>query len=197
MALNACRARRSLPIAAALLCVATLCQGDSLGFADELPAAVPPRRSAPLPLTVAADADTPVHRIVIPKAVLAKLAGDLPDVGTIGSAFPSRSIVAAFALSAAVACGLVVSRRGRPGRLAATLIFGLVAAGAAGLLPGMLAPEDTAVADLAFPREKPLPRPAGDRPDSVVLAQGGKVILEIAAGGEEAVVIVVGKPGAK
>jgi hypothetical protein len=105
--------------------------------------------------------------------------------------------VAAFALSAAVACGLVVSRRGRPGRLAATLIFGLVAAGAAGLLPGMLAPEDTAVADLAFPREKPLPRPAGDRPDSVVLAQGGKVILEIAAGGEEAVVIVVGKPGAK
>jgi hypothetical protein len=197
MALTVLRARHGLCAAVAgLLCCASVASADRLP-PDKPLLAPPAQRSAPLPLTVEADADTPVHRIVIPKAVLAKLAGDLPDAGTIGSAFPSRSIVAAFALSAAVACGLVVSRRGRPGRLAATLIFGLVAAGAAGLLPGMLAPEDTAVADLAFPREKPLPRPAGDRPDSVVLAQGGKVILEIAAGGEEAVVIVVGKPGAK
>jgi hypothetical protein len=127
--------------------------------------------------------------------VLAKLAGDLPDAGTIGSAFPSRSIVAAFALSAAVACGLVVLRRGRADRLAAVLLCGLSLAGAGALLAGIPALADIPAPD-GLPR-RPRPRPFAGRPESVTLAQGGTVILEIGEEGNEAVVLVVGKPAAK
>jgi hypothetical protein len=192
-------ARRCLRggVAFALVCFASVASAD-VAFPDELPPAVPAQQSAPLPLTVAEDAATPVHRIVIPKTVLAKLAGDLPDTRSIASARHGRSIVAALALSAAVACGLVASRRGRPGRLAAAAIIGLVAAAGMGLLP-----DNVTLADRA-----PLPQPiisrpiaplaGAERPESVVVAQGGKVILEIGpAGAEEAIVLVVGTPAAK
>jgi hypothetical protein len=195
MALTVLRARHGLCAAVAgLLCCASVASADRLP-PDKPLLAPPAQRSAPLPLTVEADADTPVHRIVIPKAVLAKLAGDLPDAGTIGSAFPSRSIVAAFALSAAVACGLVVLRRGRADRLAAVLLCGLSLAGAGALLAGIPALADIPAPD-GLPR-RPRPRPFAGRPESVTLAQGGTVILEIGEEGNEAVVLVVGKPAAK
>lgn len=194
MALNVLRARLGRCAAVAgLLCFASVSAAD-VAFPDELPPAIPAQRSAPLPLTVEEDAAAPVHRIVIPKAVLAKLAGDPTDSSSIASARNGRSIVAALALSAAVACGLVVARRGRPGRLAAALIIGLVTAGAAGLFPGTTTLADRAAANVPPPRAEA--RPAADRPESVVIAQGAKVILEIAEGGDEAVVIVVGKPPA-
>jgi len=179
-------------ITAVCLCLPTI------ALADRAPADVRPgradlpQRSAPLPLQIAEDAAAPAHRIVIPKAVLAKLAGDLPGAAHIASVPPVRSIVAAIALSAAVACGLVASRRGRPGRIAAALLCGLTLA--CGLLVG-----GPAVADLAVPDREPLVEAselvqlAGKAaPDSVTLGQGGKVILEIGAEGD-AVVLVVGK----
>ena len=161
--------------------------------ADEIPAALPAAEkmnpSDPLPLRLEQDAKAPTHRIVIPRAVLAKLAGDLPGAAHVATATPARSIVAALALSAAVAFGLVASRRGRPGRLAAVVLCGLAVTGAAGLLAGNLA-----LADLAVPGQprgpRPRPRPAG--PASVTLAQGGTVILEIAADGEQVVLVVGG-----
>ncbi|MFN9367960.1 MAG: hypothetical protein ACK6CT_04200 [Planctomycetia bacterium] len=199
MATNFFVARRQRGILIAALLLSSASTGDGLCLADELPAAIPPQRSAPLPLTVEADPATPVHRIVIPKAVLAKLAGDFPGAGAIASASPARSIVAALALSAAVACGLVASRQGRPGRLAATVLVGLIAAATTG---AVVYADKGPPPSLARRPDRVEPpggeRSAGERPESVVLAQGGKVILEIAAGGEEAVVIVVGKkPEAK
>ncbi len=199
MALTARRTRfwRRGVVAALLFIPASTGLGDSLGFGDELPAALPTQRSAPLALTIAEDAATPVHRIVIPKAVLATLAGDLPDASTIASASPTRSIVAALAVSAAVACGLVASRRGRPGRLAAGVIVGLMAAG---LLPGIGASADQAPAN-APPRPivgRPIAPPAeAGGADAVVVAHGSKMLLEIAPDDAEAIVLVVGKAAAK
>ena len=73
--------------------------------ADEIPAAVPAAEkmnpSEPLPLRLERDAKALTHRIVIPRAVLAKLAGDLPGAAHVATATPARSIVAALALSAA------------------------------------------------------------------------------------------------
>ncbi|MFN9369715.1 MAG: hypothetical protein ACK6CT_13285 [Planctomycetia bacterium] len=185
-------------LTAVVLCSASAAIADLI-VPDEQPPAAPAQRSAPLPLTVEEDAATPVHRIVIPKAVLAKLAGDVPDASTIASASHGRSSVAALALSAAVACGLVASRCGRPGRLAAGVIVGLVAAGAARLIPGIPARADRAAANVPPPRVgRPVaPVPDAARPDSVVVAQGAKVVLEIAPEGAEAIVLVVGKAAGK
>lgn len=183
-------------IAAFYLCLPATVLADRAA-ADALPDAAPPQRSEPLALVIAEDEDpeTHTHRLVIPKAVLARLAGDLPDAAAIAAATPTRSIVAALALSAAVACGLLAFRSGRPGRLAAALLCGLALAGAGTLLDG-----GPVLADLAVPGgppRQPRPRPFAGRPESVTLAQGGKVILEIGEDGNEAVVLVVGARAAE
>jgi hypothetical protein len=181
-------------IAAVYLCLPATVLADRAA-ADALPDAAPPQRSEPLPLIVAEDAEAPTHRLVIPKAVLAKLAGDLPGAVPIAAVTPTRSMVAAIALSAAVACGLVAFRRGRPGRLAAVVLCGLALAGAGALLGG-----DPAFADLAAPDgspRRPRPRPFAAGPESVTLARGSKVILEIGDAGTEDVVLFVGKPAAQ
>jgi len=186
---TACRAM----IATACLCLTTTALADGAA-ADELPAAAPPQRSEPLALQIVEDAGSPTHRIVIPKAVLAKLAGGVPGVDAIGSASPARSIVAALALSAAVACGLVAFRRGRSGRIAALVVGGLSLASAAALVGG-----GPALADLAAPDGSPRrarPQPVMHVPESVTLAQGGKVILEIGEAGGDAVIFVVGTEAA-
>ena len=129
----------STAIAAVCLCLSTTAFADT-AFADIPPPDSPAaQRRQAVPLRIAEDAEAEVHRIVIPKAVLAKLAGDLPDAGSIAAATPTRSIVAARAVSAAVACGLVAFRRGRADRLAAVLICGLSLAGAGAVLLGELA----------------------------------------------------------
>jgi hypothetical protein len=188
---TACRAM----IATACLCLTTTALADGAA-ADELPAAVPPQRSDPVALQIVEDAGSPTHRIVIPKAVLAKLAGGVPGVEAIGSASPARSIVAALALSAAVACGLVAFRRGRPGRLATLVVCGLSLAGAGALLGGGPALADLAAPDGSPRRPRPRPRPVVHVPESVTLAQGGKVILEIGEAGGDAVIFVVGTEAA-
>lgn len=185
----------STAIAAVCLCLSTTAFADT-AFADiaapDSPAA---RRRQAVPLRIAEHAEAEVHRIVIPKAVLAKLAGDLPDAGSIAAATPTRSIVAALAVSAAVACGLVAFRRGRADRLAAVLICGLSLAGAGAVLLG-----EPAFADLALPGQeprRPRPQPVVTEPESVTLAQGGRVILEVGAADGDAVVLVVGKAAVK
>lgn len=177
-------------IAAVCLCLSTT------AFADlAAPDSPGPRLRQAVPLRIAENAEAEVHRIVIPKAVLAKLAGDLPDAGSIAAATPTRSIVAALAVSAAVACGLVAFRRSRADRLAAVVICGLSLAGAGAVLLG-----EPAFADLALPGQeprRPRPQPVVTEPESVTLAQGGRVILEVGAADGDAVVLVVGKAAAK
>jgi len=174
--------------------IAATCVGLSTAALADVPVAEKMDRSEPLPLRLERDAESPTHRIVIPKAVLVKLAGGVLGADPIASATPARSIMAALALSAAVAFGLVASRRGRPGRLAAVVLCGLAVTGAGGLLTGNLA-----LADLAAPGQPrgARPRPAAKAPASVTLAQGGKVILEIGEAGGDAVILVVGTEAAE
>ncbi len=185
----------STAIAAVCLCLSTTAFADT-AFADiAAPDSPAPQRRQAVPLRIAEHAEAEVHRIVIPKAVLAKLAGDLPDAGSIAAATPTRSIVAALAVSAAVACGLVAFRRGRADRLAAVVICGLSLAGAGAVLLG-----EPAFADRALPGQeprRPRPQPVVTEPESVTLAQGGSVILEVGAADGDAVVLVVGKAAAK
>jgi hypothetical protein len=183
------RATCHAAIAAACLFLHTPVLADR-ALADGIPADVPPQRSEPVALRIVEDATSQVHRIVIPRAEFAKLAGDLPSGDPVASAPSIRSIMAALAVSAAVACGLVAFRRGRADRLAAVVLCGLSLAGVGASLAG-----GSALADLAVPDElsrSPRPRSVVADPDSVTLTQGGKVILEIAEEGEEAIVIVVG-----
>jgi hypothetical protein len=185
----------STAIAAVCLCLSTTAFADT-AFADIPPPDSPAARlRQAVPLRITEHAEAEVHRIVIPKAVLAKLAGDLPDAGSIAAATPTRSIVAAVAVSAAVACGLVAFRRGRADRLAAVVICGLSLAGAGAVLLG-----EPAFADKALPGQeprRPRPQPVVTEPESVTLAQGGSVILEVGAADGDAVVLVVGKAAVK
>jgi predicted cobalt transporter CbtA len=133
---TACGRNLGLAVAACLLPTTVL--------ADRLPVAPPlvggeaasaqdEQRSAPLPLRLEEDEASPVHRIVIPAAVLAKLAG-MPLRSTSDTAAATiRSVVAGIALSVAVGCGLVAFRRGRPIRIAAVVLIGLALAGGGGV----------------------------------------------------------------
>lgn len=201
------RANMSARIAISWLCLASTCLAD-LRYrhfqAPAAPAAEEPaeltfvddgedtagRSSAPVPLQIEVDAAASHHRLVIPAALLTERAGDAAVSGEPSSISSTRGIIAALALSAAVALGLIAFRRGRASRLAAVIACGVVAAGAAGL------PDcDVARADVPGPLffERPVrQRPTTVAPRSVTLAQGGKVIVEITAGDEEHVVFVVG-----
>lgn len=193
----------STAIAAVCLCLSTTAFADTAFTDTAAPDSPAARRRQAVPLRIAEHAEAEVHRIVIPKAVLAKLAGDLPDAGSIAAATPTRSIVAALAVSAAVACGLVAFRRGRADRLAAVVICGLSLAGTGAVLLG-----EPAFADGALPgqgpraehhdqRFRPRPQPVVTQPESVTLVQGGSVILEVGAADGDAVVLVVGKAAVK
>lgn len=162
-----------------------------------------PERSKPVPLRIEEDADAPTHRIVIPEAVLATLAGNVPGAAPVASTTPARGIVAAVALSAAAACGLVAFGRGRPGRIAAAVICGLSLAAAGALLVG-----GPALANIAAPkaeRQPTQPQPLARGPKAVTLVQGGMVTLEVTTpvtlnefgADNDAVFLVVGKQAAE
>jgi hypothetical protein len=74
------------------------------------------------------------------------------------------------------------------------VVCGLSLAGAGALLGG-----GPALADLAAPDGSPRrarPQPVMHVPESVTLAQGGKVILEIGEAGGDAVIFIVGTEAA-
>lgn len=147
------------------------------------------KSSAPLPLRLEADDSSLAHRIVIPAAVLAKLA-DVPLGGRRTTwVSTTRSVVAGVALSAAVACGFVAYRRGRATRIPAVMLIGATVAGAG------IACFSSAWADVppAIRRESlRVPMPRRHVVDVVTLRQGARVIVEIAADGEDTIIFAVG-----
>ena len=145
------------------------------------------KSTPPLPLRLEADDDSPAHRVVIPAAVLAKLA-DVPlRARRTTSVSTTRSVAAGIALSAAVGFGFVAYRRGRVARIAAVMLVGLAAAGGGALV-------SPAWADIpAWPGPfLPVPQPR-EVVDVVTLRQGANVVLELAEADDETIVIVVGK----
>lgn len=143
---------RRAAIAAACLCLplaflAGAARAD-IRVLDDLPPGQPPEAT----LRVREDAERPGHVLRIPRRLLETLAEGAPaDGGSSAAPGRTRSIVAGIALSAAVAFGLVASRR-RAARTAAAAIVCLAVAGAC------VAP---ALADLAVPGgRRPRPRPA-------------------------------------
>lgn len=179
--------------AAACFCLPATGRADVLPFdprldVGELAIEEDEKSSAPLPLRLEADDDSPAHRIVIPAAVLAKLA-DVPlRARRTTSLSTTRSVAAGIALSAAVGFGFVAYRRGRVARIAAVMLVGLAAAGGGALV-------SPAWADIpAWPGPfLPVPQPQREVVDVVTLRQGAKVVLELAEADDETIVIVVGK----
>ena len=146
------------------------------------------KSTLPLPLRREADDDSPTHRIVIPAAVLAKLA-DVPlRARRTTSVSTTRSVAAGIALSAAVGFGFVAYRRGRVARIAAVMLVGFAAAGGGALV-------SPAWADIpAWPGPfLPVPQPHREVVDVITLRQGAKVVVELAEADDETIVIVVGK----
>lgn len=184
-------------VAAACLCLPATGHADALPFdprldVDESAIEEDERISPPLPLRLEADADSPAHRIVIPAAVLAKLAAVPPRAGQRMSMSTTRSVAAGIALSAAVGCGFVTYRRGRAARIAALLLMGVTVAGVGGAL---VSPVWADIPPGLPPGLRSVPTPRREAVEVVTLRQGGKVILELAEADDETIVIVVGKPG--
>jgi hypothetical protein len=180
-----------------VICLAACLLLTGTGLADVLPDPRPipvgdlelgPKRSAPLELRVAIDDASRVDRIVIPAAVLAKLAGGGPSAGGIAAPGAARSVVAGLAISVAVAFGFVAYRRGRLPRAATALLWVVAATGTW----AFVAP---AWADM--PPNGWFRRPDRGRNfvDVATLRSGSGVTVEISAPGEDAVVYVVGRKG--
>lgn len=153
-----------------------------------------PPRSAAMPLTVGRNGQSDGHRIVIPAKVLADLVKPGKDDNA-GSA-SLRSIIAAIALSAAVACGLVAggSRSRLTGRNAILLSCVFVSLTAAVALAAT-----TALADLLPPGggpRRPRPVPGTVRPDEEQQPRraSGKIVIEVAGDGHE-VLLLIGRDG--
>jgi hypothetical protein len=149
-------------------------------------------RSAPLPLRIDRDRRAQHHRLVIPAHVLAAL-GKAKSGDTTTSSTQFRSIVAAVALSAAIAAGLVIgrSRQRTSGQRWLLALCGLVS------LAAVAFAASPAFADLLPPGGGPrAPRPAppvrdGDADD---MPAAGTIVLEIAPEGDE-IVLFVGRNG--
>ena len=173
--------------------------------ANAPPNPLPNKQAQPVPLVVKQDAESPVHRIILPANVVAALAGLAPAdrdgsmiASTTATPIPTRSIAAAVAMSAAVACGLVAWRRNRSSRTAAVVAGGLAAVAGCGLLAFGPALADAPAPDRPLPRPKVKSTPApvpDEKPVSFTLANGGKVIVEVAnvdPGPPACVVLIIG-----
>jgi hypothetical protein len=139
-------------------------------------------RAPPVELRLEEDRQAATHRLLIPEAVLAELAG-VAGTGTM------RSVVAGVALAAAVGCGFVAYRRGRPARLATVAICGLAAAGSGGFFAARVS------ADIP-PGMPPLSQDEVLRRILEEVGPAGKVIVETAPAGLDEIVLVIGSKAA-
>lgn len=149
-------------------------------------------RSAPLPLRIDRDRRAQHHRLVIPAHVLAAL-GKAKSGDTTTSSTQFRSIVAAVALSAAVAAGLVIgrSRQRTSGQRRLLALCGLVSLAAVAFAASPV------FADLLPPGGGPRPPravPPGRDGDADDMPAAGTIVLEIAPEGDE-IVLFVGRNG--
>ncbi len=168
------------------------CRADPAVASVESLSEVSAIRSELLPFQVDRDSSAPIHRILIPPAALAKLAGVVGEVDGVVVVGRSRSIVAALALSASVAFGFVACRRGRAGRRAAGVAGVLAIACVSGLLAN-----GPASADVPPPTEFPRVPSFDPKPRQPEGRKGGdeRVVLEAKDSDDEAVVLVVGQTG--
>lgn len=146
----------------------------------------PARRSEAVPLTIGRNEAGNEHRLVIPAKLLDGLVK--PKPGDKAATTPVRSIVAALALSAAIACGLVVGGPRRRSKMQSGL---LVLCGIVSLSAAIVAVSGTAVADLLPPGggpRRPRPVPLPEERDRRV--DGGKIVVEVAEGGDEVVLLL-------
>ncbi len=181
------RGLRTAAVAFSMLCwlLPTLSVADvpAREFVEE-PA--PASRSEAVPLKIGRNEAGNEHRVVIPAKLLDGLVK--PKPGDKAATTPVRSIVAALALSAAVACGLVVGGSRRRSKTQSGL---LVLCGIVSLSAAIAAVSGTAVADLLPPgggprRPRPVPLPE-ERPRHV---DGGRIVIEIAEGGDEVLLLL-------
>lgn len=148
-------------------------------------------RSAPLPLRVDRDQRAEHQRIVIPAKILAALGKAKP--GDTTRATQLRSIIAAVALSASVAAGLVIgrSRQRTSGRRWLLSLCGLVS------LTAVAIAANTAFADLLPPGggpRRPRPVPPVRDGDAEERPAAGTIVIEIAPEGDE-ILLFVGRKG--
>ena len=181
-------------------CVAAGFALATTGVADVLPeprsidvgglqADVRGNRARPVELHVEEDRTAASHRLRIPAAVLAQLAGGgRPATGVAGTD-TIRSVVAGVALAAAVGCGFVAYRRGRSARLATVAICGLAAAGSGGFFAARVS------ADIP-PGMPPLSQDEVLRRILQEVGSAGKVIVETAPAGLDEIVLVIGSKAA-
>lgn len=156
------------------------------------PAAAEVERSAPLPLRVNRDPRAEHQRLVIPAKLLAAVVKAAPG-DTTTSATQFRSIVAAVALSAAVAAGLVISRSRQrtSGQRWLLSLCGLVS------LAAVAFAASPAVADLLPPGggpRPPRPVPPVRDGDADNPRAAGTIVIEVAAEGDE-ILLFVGRNG--
>ena len=162
------------------------CVAAGFGLATTGLADVRGNRARPVELHVEEDRTAASHRLRIPAAVLAQLAGGgRPATGVAGTG-TIRSVVAGVALAAAVGCGFVAYRRGRAARLATLVLCGLAAAGAGG---GYLA--SSVQADIPLGHQPLSPSDIIHRLLREV-GPAGRVVVETAEVGEGEVVLILG-----
>lgn len=171
----------------------TTCMGEPAHARTDGELAVARDQAEPLPFRVIYDAEAPVHRIMIPSATLAELTGNTGESSGAVSGSSLRSIVAAIALSASLALGLLWFRRNHASKVALVLAALVAMAGAGGLLVDGLALADMPPPQV-FPRPPRLVGPRATLP-AAAGSLGGQVRLEVGGNDEEAVVLAIGQSG--
>lgn len=185
-----------------VLAVMVLCLGHAASTQADIPPLNRPadeaapaagQRSDPLPLRVRQDPRAEHPRIVIPAKLLAGLVK--PQPGDKAATTQLRSIIAAIALSAAVAAGLVISRSRlrHPGQRWLLSLCGLVS------LTAIVVATNTAFADLLPPgggprRPRPAPADEHDADERPFRPGPRTIVIEVTQEGNE-VLLLLGRNG--
>jgi hypothetical protein len=185
-----------------VIAVVVLCVGHAASSQADIPPQTLPaeeaapavrQRSDPLPLQVRQDPRAENPRIVIPAKLLAGLVK--PQPGDKAATTQLRSIIAAVALSAAVAAGLVIgrSRQRTSGQRWFLAICGLVS------LTAVVVAANTAFADLLPPgggprRPRPSPAREHDAEGRPARPAARTIVIEVTQEGDE-VLLLLGRNG--